>query len=67
MTNEILKKFIGKSCYILSYNSSFGETVTVDDVSESWMSVTAKDGTVKVVNVDYIVSVSEVAEKKKRK
>jgi hypothetical protein len=30
------------------------------------MSVTAKDGTVKVINVDYIVSVSEAAEKKKK-
>ncbi len=65
MSNEILKRFIGKKCYIMSYNSSFGETVTVEDVSENWMSVTARDGTVKVVNVDYIVSVSE--EKKKKK
>ncbi len=64
MSNEILKRFIGKKCYIMSYNSSFGETVTVEDVSENWMSVTARDGTVKVVNVDYIVSVSE--EKKKK-
>lgn len=39
-------------------------TVTVDDVSENWVSVTARDGTVKVINVDYIVSVSE--EKKKK-
>lgn len=66
MSNEILKKFIGKKCYVMSYNSSFGETVTVDDVSENWVSVTAKDGTVKVLNVDYIVSVSEEAEKKKK-
>jgi hypothetical protein len=66
MSNELLKRFIGKKCYVMSYNSSFGETVTVDDVSENWMSVTAKDGTVKVINVDYIVSVSEAAEKKKK-
>ena len=64
MSNEILKRFIGKKCYVMSYNSSFGETVTVDDVSENWVSVTARDGTVKVINVDYIVSVSE--EKKKK-
>lgn len=64
MSNEILKKFIGKKCSIMSYNSGFGETVTVDDVSENWVSVTARDGTVKVINVDYIVSVSE--EKKKK-
>lgn len=66
MSNELLKRFIGKKCYVMSYNSSFGETVTVDDVSENWMSVTAKDGSVKVINVDYIVSVSEAAEKKKK-
>ena len=66
MSNELLKRFIGKKCYVMSYNSSLGETVTVDDVSENWMSVTAKDGTVKVINVDYIVSVSEAADKKKK-
>lgn len=41
-------------------------TVTVDDVSENWVSVTAMDGTVKVLNIDYIISVSEVPEKKKK-
>lgn len=66
MSNEILKKFIGKRCSIMSYNSGFGETVTVEDVSDNWMSVTAKDGTVKVLNVDYVVSVSELPEKKKK-
>lgn len=66
MTNEILKKFIGKKCSIMSYNSGFGETVTVDDVSENWVSVTAKDGSVKAINIDYIISVSEVPEKKKK-
>ena len=67
MSNEILKRFIGKKCYIMSYNSSFGETVTVDDVSENWVSVTARDGSVKVINTDYVVSVSENPEKKKKK
>lgn len=41
-------------------------TVTVDDVSENWVSVTVKDGNAKAMNIDYIVSVSEVAEKKKK-
>lgn len=50
----------------MSYNSSFGETVTVDDVSENWVSVTARDGSVKVINTDYVVSVSENPEKKKK-
>lgn len=66
MSNEILKKFIGKKCSIMSYNSGFGETVTVDDVSENWVSVTVKDGSVKAMNIDYIISVSEVPEKKKK-
>ncbi len=66
MSNEILKKFIGKRCTIMAYNSGFGETVTIDDVSENWVSVTAKDGSVKVINTDYVISVSEVPEKKKK-
>lgn len=66
MSNEILKKFIGKKCSIMSYNSGFGETVTVDDVSENWVSVTVKDGSVKAINIDYIISVSEIVEKKKK-
>ncbi len=66
MSNEILKRFIGKKCYIMPYNSSFGETVTVDDVSENWVSVTARDGSVKVINTDYVISVSEAPEKKKK-
>lgn len=41
-------------------------TVTVDDVSENWVSVTARDGSVKAMNIDYIISVSEVPEKKKK-
>lgn len=67
VTNEILKRFIGKKCSIVSYNSSFGEVGVIEDVSENWIVVTANNGAQKVVNSDYVMSVTEVVDKKKKK
>ncbi len=56
MTNEVLKKYIGKNCKIST--GSFGTTVKgkIIEVNENWIEVQTKNGS-EVINADYIQSV----------
>lgn len=56
MTNEIIKKYIGKNCIIST--GSFGTTVNgkIIEVNENWIEVQTKKGS-ELINADYIQSV----------
>ncbi len=56
MTNEVIKKYIGKNCKIST--GSFGTTVKgkIIEVNENWIEVQTKNGN-ELINADYIQSV----------
>jgi hypothetical protein len=56
MTNEIIKKCIGKNC-ILS-NGSFGASVIgkIVDVNENWVEIETKKGN-QLINIEYVQSI----------
>jgi len=56
MTNEVIKKYIGKTCKIST--GSFGTNVIVKiiDVNENWIEVETKKGN-ELINADYIQSI----------
>lgn len=64
MTNELLKNFIGRKCLVMFYNTMGGEQVVVEEVCENRMKVTQKNGAQKILNIDYLYSVTEIPEKK---
>lgn len=56
MANELINKFIGKTCKIST--GSFGTTLvgTLIDVNENWLEVETKKGR-ELINADYIQSI----------
>ena len=56
MTNEVIKKYIGKTCKIST--GSFGTNVIgkIIDVNENWIEVETKKGN-ELINADYIQSI----------
>ncbi|MFA9422886.1 MAG: hypothetical protein ACERLG_04875 [Sedimentibacter sp.] len=56
MTNEVLRKYIGKNCYIST--GSFGTTVKakIIDVNENWIEVETKKGN-ELINAEFIQSI----------
>lgn len=58
MTNEILKKYVGKICRISS--GSFGTNVIgkIIDVNENWIEIETKKGS-ELINAEYIQSIKE--------
>ena len=56
MTNEIIKKYIGKNCRIST--GSFGTNVAgrIIDVNENWIEVKTKKG-IEVINAEFIQSI----------
>jgi hypothetical protein len=56
MTNEVIKKYIGKTCKIST--GSFGREVIgkIIDVNENWIEVETKKGK-ELINADFIQSI----------
>lgn len=56
MTNEVIKKYIGKNCKIST--GSFGTTVIgkIIDVNENWIEVETNKGN-ELVNADFVQSI----------
>lgn len=56
MTNEIIKRYIGKNCKI--YTGSFGTSVTgkITNVEDNWLEVKTKKG-IELINADFIYNI----------
>lgn len=56
MTNDMIKKYIGKSCKIST--GSFGTNITgkIIDVNENWIEVETKKGN-ELINAEYVQSI----------
>ena len=59
---EAAKKFIGKKCVIYTFNSDY-ITGVIKEVSEGAILVDRK-GNEEILNLDFVVRIKEVAEKK---
>lgn len=60
MTNELIKKYIGKNCQIStgSFNNSIkGEII---DINENWLEVQTKKGK-ELINAEYIQSIKMIS------
>jgi hypothetical protein len=62
MTNELLKKYVGKTCYVST--GSFGTSVKgeITQVEDNWIEVVNKKGS-QLINADFVTSVQPVVEK----
>ncbi len=56
MTNEMLRKYVGKQCKI--YQRSFGTNVTgkILDINENWIEVETTNGT-QLINADFVQNI----------
>jgi len=56
MTNEVIKKYIGKNCRIST--GSFGTNVVgkIIDVNENWIEIQTKKG-IEIINAEFIQSI----------
>jgi hypothetical protein len=63
MTNELLKKYIGKNCFVST--GSFGGNFigVILEVNENWLEIETKKGN-QIVNTEYIQSIKEMQVKK---
>lgn len=59
---ELAKKFIDKKCYIYTLNDTFSGVIT--EVTDNAVLVETKS-TTDLVNLDFIIRISEIKEKKK--
>ncbi|MGQ9779751.1 MAG: DUF6897 domain-containing protein [Bacillota bacterium] len=59
MTNEILKKYIGKNCYIST--GPFGTSIVgiISDINENWLEITTKKN-IQLVNAEFVQSIRVV-------
>lgn len=60
--NELIRRFVGKQCYVYSENGNAVLGV-VETVEGNWVSVQTKQGT-ELVNLDYISRIKEKPAKK---
>lgn len=57
MTNEVIAKYIGKSCLISTGSYGVSVSGTIVAVNENWIEVETKKGRAELVNADYVQSV----------
>ena len=65
MTNELVKRFIGKK--VALYSDNCNPTGTVVGVEENWVCLETKNGDEKLFNLDYIYRIDPIIEKNKDK
>lgn len=63
--HELLEKYIGKECIIYTLNSQLNDTITT--IQDGWLSLTDAGGNTEVINLDYIIRLSEMPRKKNGK
>ncbi|MCJ7688403.1 MAG: hypothetical protein MUO60_03675 [Clostridiaceae bacterium] len=56
MTNEVIKKYIGKTCKISIGSFDRGAIGKIIDVNENWIEVETKKGK-ELINADFIQSI----------
>lgn len=66
MSYELIKKFIGKKCYLHGENDFSVPTGVILTVEDNWAEIELDDKKTKLVNLDYITQIEEVPEKKKK-
>lgn len=64
MTNEILKKYIGKNCLISSGTLGTNVSGKIVDVNDNWIEVEVKGGN-ELINAEFVQSIKEIPIKKK--
>ena len=57
MTNEILKKYLGKNCLITTFNT--GILGVISDIHENWLEVKTKKN-VQLVNAEFVQSIKVI-------
>lgn len=66
MSYELIKKFIGKKCYLHGENDFSVPTGVILTVEDNWAEIELEDKKTKLLNLDYITQIEEVPEKKKK-
>ena len=64
---ELLKRFIGKKCHIVTMNSNEGILGTITEVQDNWVVIEATSNTLDTINIDYITRITEWPSKEKKK
>jgi len=64
MTNELVKKYIGKNCHINSGSLGTNVKGMIIDVNENWLEVETKQGN-QLINADFIQSIKIIYSKLK--
>ncbi len=65
MTNTQVSAFIGKKVAI--YGDNVNEfSCTITSVEENWLQVELKSCKLKLINLDYVYSIEEIVDKKKK-
>ena len=62
MTNELVKKYIGKNCHINSGSLGTNVKGIIIDVNENWLEVETKQGN-QLINTDFIQSIKIIYSK----
>lgn len=57
MTNELVKKYIGKHCRITTGSMGINVTGRITEVNENWIEIETKKGK-EIVNLDFIQNIS---------
>ena len=65
MTNEIVKKYIGKNCMVST--GSFGGAISgeITEVTDNWVELSTKIG-YRLVNAEFITTITENLPKKRK-
>jgi hypothetical protein len=66
MANELIKKYVGKTCVV--YTGSFGSSVKgeVSAVEDNWIEIATQKGA-QLVNADFVTNITEIPAKQGRK
>ena len=56
MTNELIKKYIGKYCYVTTGNMGVSVKGKIVEVNENWVEVETKSGS-EILNLDFIQNI----------
>ncbi len=56
MTNELVKKYIGKYCYVTTGNMGVSAKGKIVEVNENWVEVETKSG-IEIINLDFIQNI----------
>lgn len=62
--NEIIKNFIGKECFIHTFQTQL--VGTIESLEDNWISIKNANG-LEIVNIDYISRIREFPRNKKGK